>query len=88
LPDGETLSVAAASLDGSNHILVNLGSQAAGAAMPASAATQAAQEQPALTEAGMPETGYAGWLLVGSVLLGLSLLLILFGVRQVFVHNK
>jgi hypothetical protein len=89
LPGGDVLPAAAANLDGKNHVLVELGSTALGAATPGSTATPAPQEQPAAyQEPSMPETGLPGWLLVASTLFGLSLLLVIAGVWREFSYQN
>jgi hypothetical protein len=91
LPGGEAAAVATVTLSGQDRLRHDLSfGGASTAAAPLTQASQAtAQAAPtAGAEAGMPVTGYAGWLLAGGAALGALLLLSAGGRRALQAHER
>jgi hypothetical protein len=95
LPDGQMTGGAAVTLNGQDHVQVDLslGSAAAPTTSPTATGvttktTDATSEQTPSPEPSMPATGFPGWILVGGALLGAFLLLASAGVRWAFATRK
>jgi hypothetical protein len=83
LTSGETSASTTVRLTGDNSVEVDLNAGGQATAVPTSVpAEQQADQETETAEAGMPVTGFSGWLLAGAVLLGI-LMLLTAGARRV-----
>jgi hypothetical protein len=88
LPSGQASAAVSIDLTGQNSVKVDLsaGIQATATA-PAADTEQQVSEEPVTAEAGMPLTGFSGWLFAGAIILGVLMLLTAGARRVLNVHE-